>query len=252
MNTALAALAVVVLAAAFRHPRRWWAVAAAMVTIIFFGRLLLAHHWLLDATGGLLAAVALHGLALPMVRRRPIMAPALLLGISTAVLAIALHWHARIALPSPLSVPEHDGVEVRVVDARGTDALRGGWASSPERFRRGSYLWLDGAGVVALDVPVHAESSDVQERQRVPSGSQATLAFGGRPDLRERRCLTMRVSVNDRTLAPFVPFVGWREYRLLLPPKTLHPGRNEVRLDVSDRDGRPWRFAVAYLRLDLD
>src|SRR6266481_7856955 len=102
MNTALAAIAIVVLAAAFRHPRRWWAASCVMVAIIFLGRLLLAHHWMLDAIGGLLAAVALNGLALPVVRRRPLVAPAALALVISGVLVVVTHAPMlKIRLPSP-------------------------------------------------------------------------------------------------------------------------------------------------------
>src|SRR6185503_12203395 len=113
-------------------------------------------------------------------------APATLLVVASVVLAAALHSHARIRLPSPLSIAEHDGVELHVADAVGTDALGGAWVGPPERFRRGAYLWFDGVGTAALDVPPRA-SDGSRDPQRVPSGAEATLAFGGRPDLRERR-----------------------------------------------------------------
>ena len=62
--------------------------------------------------------------------------------------------------------------------------------------------------------------------------------------LRERRCLSARVTVNGRELPRFVPFVGWREYRLLVPRDTLHAGRNDVRFEITDAAGAPWRFAM--------
>ena len=114
------------------------------------------------------------------------------------------------------------------------------------------YAWLKGAGTAAIDVPATVARRDRTDARPVPTGWQALLAIAGRPDITERRCLTMRVSVNGRELAPFVPFVGWREYRLLLPDGTLHPGANDVRIDVTDAAGEPWRFAIAYLRVDLD
>ncbi len=250
MNTTLAAVAVLMLAATFRHPRRWGALALLAMATIFIGRLVLAHHWFLDAVGGVLAAIALNGLALPAVRRRPLLAPALLSVTITAVLMGVTHSRGhRISLPSPLSVSA-DGVEAHPPALLGSDALRGGWEATPERFRRGGYLWLRGAGSIALMLEPSSGVGDGVHP--VPAGAEATLAIGGRPDLVARRCLTFRVSVNDRTLAPFVPFVGWREYRLLLPPGTLRPGRNDVRLEVTDASGEPWRFAVAYVRLDRD
>jgi membrane-associated phospholipid phosphatase len=252
MNTALAALAIVVLAATFRHPRRWWSAAGALITIIVLGRLLLAHHWLLDALGALLAAVALNGLALPAVRRRPLLVPVSLALALTLVLAIATHWGLRIPLASPLSTHEHDGVELRVADALGSAGLRGGWEGPVEHFRRGTFLWLEGAGSVVLTLPARDRVRPIGSARDVPAGWQASLAIAGRPDLRERRCLTMRVRVNGHALPSFVPFVGWREYRLLVPLHTLRPGRNEIGVEVADASGAPWRFAIAYLRVDLD
>lgn len=253
MNSALAALAIIVLAAGFRHPRRWASAAMTIVTIIVFGRLVLAHHWLLDAIGGLLAAVALNGLTLPLVRRRPLLAPAALAAALTLLLAIVTYERAlRIRLPSPLSIHEADGVELQIARALGTDALGGGWIAPPEHFRRGMYVWLKGTGTARIDVPEPGARKDRTDARPVPAGWQALLAIAGRPDITERRCLTMRVRVNGRELPPFVPFVGWREYRLLLPDGTLHPGANDVRIDVTDAAGEPWRFAIAYLRVDLD
>ncbi|HEY2387901.1 MAG TPA: phosphatase PAP2 family protein [Candidatus Binatia bacterium] len=248
MNTTLAAIAVMILAATFRHPRRWGGLAVLAMATIFLGRLVLAHHWFLDAVGGVLAALALTGLALPAVRRRPLVVPAALALAITLVLAFVTHARGRhIVLPSPLSASA-DGVEVHPHGLLGSDALQGSWEPTAGHFRRGGYLWLHGSGTVTLtlDTPP-AEGDGVHP---VPAGSEATLAIGGRPDLVERRCLTFRVQVNGRDLRPFVPFVGWREYRLLLPPGTLRPGRNDVRLEVRDVRGEPWRFAVAYVRLD--
>ncbi len=253
MNTTLAAIAIIVLAAAFRHPRRWWTAALVLVTTIFLGRLLLAHHWMLDAIGGLLAAIALNGLALPFVRRRPLVAPALLTVTISAMLAIVTGVPAlKIRLPSPLSVPERDGVELRIADAVDGDALTGRWNKSVEHFRRGRFLWLEGSGSVALTLPAIGGRRESGDSPSVPAGWQASLAFAGRPDLRERRCLSARVSINGRELPPFVPFVGWREYRLLVPPGVLRAGRNEVHFEIDDAAGEPWRFAIVYLRLDLD
>jgi len=250
MNTTLAALAVVMLAATFRHPRRWGGLALLMMATIFVGRLLLAHHWFLDAVGGVLAAVALNGLTLPAVRRRPLLVPATLALTIALVLAVVTHARGRsISLPSPLSASA-DGVEVHPPSLLGSEELHGAWETTAGQFRRGAYLWLHGAGAVTLTLQAPPTGGDGVHP--VPEGSEATLAIGGRPDLVERRCLTFRVSVNDRALRPFVPFVGWREYRLLLPPGTLRPGRNDVRLEVTDVGGEPWRFAVAYIRLDRD
>jgi membrane-associated phospholipid phosphatase len=253
MNTTLAALAIIVLAAGFRHPRRWACAALTIVTVIVFGRLMLAHHWLLDAVGGLLAAIALNGLALPLVRRRPLLAPSMLAVALTIVLAIVTRERTLgIRLPSPLSIHETDGVELQIADVLGSDALNGGWITPAEHFRRGMYAWLKGSGMATIDMGALDARHDRTNVRPIPAGWQASLAIGGRPDISERRCLTMQVRVNGRDLPPFVPFVGWREYRLLLPAGTLHPGANDVRIGVTDAAGEPWRFAVAYLRVDLD
>jgi hypothetical protein len=253
MNTMLAALAVVVLTASLRHRRRWWTAASVVVVVIFAGRLLLAHHWLCDAIGGVLAALALYGLALPVVQRRPLLAPAAFSIALAAVVTIFTHHRAlAIRLPSPLSVAEPDGVEVMVADAFGTPTLLGEWEPTPGHFRRGRYLWMRGTGVVVLDVPALDGTRKADDPQRVPAGWQASLAFAGLPDMRERRNLSMAVSVNGHAIASFIPFYGWREYRLLLPQGTLHAGRNDVRLEIADAGGAPWRFALVYVRLDLD
>jgi len=252
MNTALAALAVVVLAAGFRHPRRWWAVAGLAVAIVFAGRLVLGHHWFLDAVGALLAAVALMGLGLPWFRRRPLLAPAALAIALTLVLAGVVYERTLgIRLPSPLSAHGESTTEVRMGTALGTPALTGGWEGPVERFRGGTVAWLRGAGTVAFELPDTVATRDRGDGS-VPAGWQAMLAIGGRPDVAPRRCLALHVAVNGKSLPPFVPFVGWREYRLLVPPGTLRPGLNEVRIEVATPGGDPSRFAFAYLRLDAD
>jgi hypothetical protein len=141
---------------------------------------------------------------------------------------------------------------VRVADLPESGAIEGRWNRSVERFRRGTFLWLEGAGVVTLTLPALEGRSGTANSQPVPAGRQAVLAFAGRQDLRERRCLSARVSINGQDLPRFVPFVGWREYRLLVPGGMLRAGRNEVRFEITDVAGAPWRFAIAYVRLDLD
>jgi hypothetical protein len=170
-------------------------------------------------------------------------------------LTVTVFTHHRalaIRLPSPLSLAERDGIEVMVADARGTPTLQGEWEPTPETFRRGHALWMRGTGIVELDVPTLDRARKADDPQRVPAGWQASLAFAGIPDMRQLHDLSMAVSVNGRAVASFVPFYGWREYRLLLPPGTLHAGRNEFRLDIVDAGGAPWRFALVYVRLDLD
>jgi len=253
MNTALAALAIIVLAAGFRHPRRWRGAAAVGVLIVFMGRLVLAHHWFLDAVGGLLAALALTGLCLPWFRRRPLLAPASLATALTLVLvAIIRERTLGISLPSPLSARAGSVTEVRVGAVLGTSALGGEWEHPMETFRGGDLAWLRGVGTVSLQLADGA-TGRATTRRAVPAGSQAILAIGGRPDIVQRPCLSMRVAVNGLPLRPFVPFVGWREYRLLVPPGTLRPGPNEIRLEIATSgDDHPWRFALAYVRLETN
>jgi len=248
MNTTLAALAVVVLSAGFRHPARWRAAAGVMVGTVLLGRLLLAHHWLSDAIAGLLAALALSGLALPAVRHRPVVAP-VLLGILFLVPLASVTHHRRLAirLPSPLSAA--GGNEVVIADALGTAALQGDWDPAPTRFRRGRSVWMRGHGAVTIETTRRATGAEAAARAEPLPGAQATLAFAGLPDMHERRSLTMHVTVNGRAIATFVPFFGWREYRLLVPADVLSPGQNEIRLDLTDDRGEPWRFALVYVRL---
>lgn len=250
MNTTLAALAILVLVAGFRHPRRWWA-AAALVAIVAAGRLLLGHHWLLDALGSGLAAVALMGLCLPSFRRRPLLAPAVLALALATVLTVDLHWRAlEIRLPSPLSALTPRVVEIDVGAALGTAALRGDWTPLAERALGRLGAWLRGAGTVVIEMPAAAGGGGPPSGEdAVPGGRPAELVFAGRPDITDQRCVSLRVAVNGQALAPFVPFVGWREYRLPLPPGTVRPGANEVRIEaVADREA-PWRFALVYLRV---
>ena len=252
MNTTLAALAVVILAAGFRHPRRWQVAAVLLLLTIVAGRLLIAHHWLLDAVGAILAALALTGLALDVFRRRPLLAPALLALVLSAVLAVVVHVRSvAIRLPSPLMPVESHTLEVRPLASLGTAALGGTWEPPFDPHDRRA-AWLVGTGTMQVIVPPSERPRAVHDARPLPSGAGAVIAIAGRPDIRERRCLAIRVSVNDRILAAFVPYVGWREYRLAVPAPALRPGENDVRIDVVDQHGTPTRFGVAYLRLDLD
>jgi hypothetical protein len=56
------------------------------------------------------------------------------------------------------------------------------------------------------------------------------------------------VDLNGRSLARFVPFSGWREYRLPIPAGLLRVGRNEVAISAATRAG-PTRVAVTYVRI---
>lgn len=244
MNTALAGMAVIVLAAGFRHPRRWWAMSAVLVAVIFSGRLLFARHWLLDAVGGLLAALALTGLALPWFRRRPLLAPAGLAVTLTLLLLAVLHRpDLRIRLPSPLSGPGPGTITIDLGARESAPFLRGGWAASApgEETPGGSQVWLTGPGMVNVQLP--GGSLDPLRG--------AVLTLTGRPDSTDRRCIRVRLAVNDEALPVFVPFRGWREYRLSVPPGRLRSGANEVRIEVADDRGQPSRFALGYLRLEI-
>jgi membrane-associated phospholipid phosphatase len=267
MNTGLAALAVIVLAAGFRHPRRWWAAAAVCLAIIFAGRLLVAHHWFLDAVGGALAAVALTGLCLPGFRRRPLLAPGVLAGALTVVLAVVVHDRAfGIRLPSPLTAREPATVEVGMGESWTTPLLQGGWEEPVENFRGGVLAWLRGAATVTVVLPadgswfaaveslpaVAARDTASTDAPPAAAAGQAVLAIAGRSDITVRRCARVRIAVNGRELPSFVPFEGWRQYRLPVPPGTLRPGPNEVRIAVADESDAPLRFALAYVRIDPD
>ena len=267
MNAGLAALVVIVLAAGFRHPRRWWAAATVCVVIIFAGRLLVARHWFLDAVGGGLAAVALIGLCLPRFRRRPLLAPAALAGALTVVLAVVVHDRALgIHLPSPLITRGSATVEVGMGESWATPLLQGGWEEPTEGFGGGVLAWLRGTATVTVVLPADgswlaavAALPAAATRETAPPDAppaaadrRAVLAIAGRPDIAVRRCARVRLAVNGRELPSFVPFEGWRQYRLPLPPGTLRPGPNEVRIAVADEDDAPLRFALAYVRIDPD
>jgi membrane-associated phospholipid phosphatase len=242
MNTALAGLAVVLLSSGLPGQRRWRAAAGICMSVIFAGRLLAARHWLLDAVAGLLAAVALAGLGHPWVRRRPVLAPAVLaLALAIVLLAFLRRPDLRIVLPSPLTVSSATSVEIDIGAPATAPLMRGEWTDRGSERAGRSYVWLRGSA--SVDVPI-------AERALV-APAQATLAVGGRPDAAERRCARVRVGVNDTVSPAFVPFEGWREYRLPIPGGALRGGANEVRIEIADLRRPPPRFAVDYLRIDL-
>ncbi|MCP6335756.1 hypothetical protein NL449_27435, partial [Klebsiella pneumoniae] len=74
------------------------------------------------------------------------------------------------------------------------------------------------------------------------------LAFGGRPQRSDRSCVGLEVALNGQTIGRFLPFVGWREYRLAVPPRLLRAGRNELTIMAAGRDG-PARFGIRYVRV---
>jgi hypothetical protein len=98
--------------------------------------------------------------------------------------------------------------------------------------------WLTGAGAVTLP----------------PAGATDdgwTIAFGARPDADAPACVRVSVSAGGRPIATFVPFEGWREYRVaagaVAPEASL-----AVRFEAEYGDGTPARLAVAYVRLVPD
>jgi hypothetical protein len=98
---------------------------------------------------------------------------------------------------------------------------------------------MRGAATVTIELP--------RERSNLDTGAEVT--FAGRPDVDGDECAVLRLAVNGRPLAPFVPFAGWREYRLPLPAGALRPGANAVRIEAVDTRNAPGRFALVYLRL---
>jgi undecaprenyl-diphosphatase len=210
MNTAVVALIVVLLVRESRRLPWWTAAAATCVIATAAGRVLLSHHWLSDTLGAILAATAVVGLAWTQVHRRPLLAPATVVAVLAAMLLVVTHARdLAIGMPSPLV---------------GRSAER---ASEPR-------IWTEGDVTVPIELAT-------------PGDGAAYVVFAGRPDIDVRCCVSMRVTVNDRPLRPFIAFVGWREYRLRLPRGTLRAGHNQVTLAVRDGHGDPWRFALAYV-----
>ena len=202
---------------------------------------LLAHHWFLDTIGGFLTALAMVGLCLPWFRRRPLFAPALLAVTLSAVLVIDATGHGlELPLPSPLSTRDAGTVEAHPSTLLGTASLEGAWEPTAGKENRRSFTWL---GAVERFTSSFRRTPDI--------GGGAMLAIAVRPDTRDPPCLALRVHVNGHPLPPFVPYVGWREYRLAIPPHVLREGSNEIRIDVADEAGTPWRYGVAYVRIDM-
>lgn len=242
MNSVIAVLAVLAFTRAVAG-RRWLRSAAVLLTIaVIGGRLLLARHWVCDVTAGILAALALGGLVVPAVERWPRLAPSVVAAVLVAVYG-ADRWMAGsgFRLPAPLVSRALALVDVDL----GSDAnvaLTGGWREAGDEAPGGSLVWLEGAGTIPVGVP----SALLAAHAGAPAPFR--LAFAGRPALPSAGCTTVTVGVNGRALAAFVPFNGWREYRVPIAPDVLRAGRNEVAIDV--RAGtEPRRFAVAYVRL---
>lgn len=249
MNTALAAIAIVVLTARLRRTHRWRVLPGVLLIANCAGRLLIGRHWLSDVVGALLAAVALSCLALPAFRRRPLVAPSLVSLALAAVLSVDLGVRSmEIRLPSPLTVPQEAIAQVSTGTAIGTPILRGEWSAGTKGVGGfPSAPRLQGSGVVGIEVP----EPTIPGKRRRDGGASALLAFVGLPDTTAPACATLRVAINGAPLRPFVPFQGWREYRLIIPAGTVHPGRNEVQFDFLSDGGAARTLAIAYVRLVL-
>jgi hypothetical protein len=238
MNGLLAMCAVMALAHGFRHRRRWYLSAGVLTATLAIGRILLAHHWASDVLGGVASALALVGFAAPALARRPVLAPTLLATLLAVVFVLDRSvgkggWH----LPTPLVGRRTALVDIDVGPETGP-ALRGAWTAAGPEPPFDSFQWLDGEGSVAFDVADDA----------VGSATTLRVAFAGRPQKRPRSCATLDVVLNGQRLARFVPFVGWREYRLPLPRALVHVGRNELAISAADETG-PARFGLTYVRL---
>ena len=252
-NSAVAALAVIVLAAGLRRPLLWRASALLLLAVVAVGRILAADHWLLDVVGALLTALALAGLFLPAFRRRPLAAPLALAAVLAAVLGAAHLWPAlRVALPSPLDVA---GADVLVAEVSGITpgvTTAGDWSGGAYAEPAGGYAWLRGSGLVQVFDPRAAERAAAGEPP-VPAGGGADelLVLVARPDAKSPACVTVRVAVNGEIVASFVPFRGWREYRIPLPRGAYRPGYNDIQIAARAENGAPERLALARLRLRL-
>jgi membrane-associated phospholipid phosphatase len=237
MNSLVAMLAVMALSAGFRRAVWWRTVAASLTAIVTVGRVVLGRHWVSDVLGGSLAAFVLVGFAVPALARRPVIAP-LALG---AVLAVGFVVDQRLGasavrLPTPL-IAAHAAVLDVDVGASIRPTLSGTWGETVDDPAVGSFVWLDGAGTVPLDV---SDALDL--------AAPLLLAIGGRSERSLAPCLTLELTLNGHPLRRFVPFRGWREYRFPVLPGLLHAGRNELTISATTRDG-PVRFAVVYVRL---
>lgn len=237
MNGILAMTAVLMLTYGFRHRWRWYAVATSLTAVVAGGRVLLGRHWATDVLGGAFSALVLVGFVVPALVRRPVLAPTVLAVVAAAALVVDRRLgDGGVQLPSPLV-----GRRAALVDVHVEPGLRpvllGSWKEAGRERVVGSYLWLLGDGTVPLDVPADATT-----------GRPLRLAFGGRPQRSDRSCVGLEVALNGQTIGRFLPFVGWREYRLAVPPRLLRAGRNELTIMAAGRDG-PARFGIRYVRV---
>lgn len=241
MNGVLAMAAIVVLVRVLPRRGIWRAVAVTAVGVLVGGRVLLGRHWATDVVGGVLTAVALTGLVTPAIARRPVLVPAVLALVAAGVLAFdARLGESGMRLPSPLVARDAAVVDVDVGPEM-QSARAGDWREAGLERPFGSYLWLEGRASIVLNVPAHAVRDDARMQ----------LAFGGRPEKLRGSCVRLDVSLNDRSVARFVPFVGWREYRLDIPLGVLRVGDNVLTIDARRAD-RSGRFGVTYARIAPD
>jgi membrane-associated phospholipid phosphatase len=236
MNGIVALLAVIAFTRDL-HGRRWWRTAAAALSVsMIAGRLLLGRHWVCDVVGGVLMALALGGVVVPVVERRPLVAPAVVGAALLAVFGVDRSAANRgFRLPTPLVGRATTLLDVDVGADRDL-GLTGAWREREDEPPGGSLVWLEGAGSIPIEVPTSVVDAPLR------------IAFAGRPALPFAGCATVSVDLNGRAVAQFVPFSGWREYRVPIAAGLMHAGRNQIALDVRAAN-RPWRFAVAYVRV---
>jgi len=172
---------------------------------------------------------------MPAIMRRPVLAPALLALLLTGAFALD-SWmgNAGFRLPAPLVGRRLARIDVEVGVGLRSEPV-GSWREAAEEPSVGSFVWLEGAGTVPIEVP----QAMVQP---------LVLALGGRTERIRPSCMRLAVDLNGRSLAHFVPFSGWREYRLPIAPGLLRAGRNELAIS-AETGGGPARFAVTYVRI---
>jgi membrane-associated phospholipid phosphatase len=240
MNSVAALFAIVAMAYGFRRRSLWWTAAALPTLVVSAGRVALGRHWAGDVVGGGIAALALIGLVVPSVRRRPVAAP---IGLATALVAGLIVDHrlgaAGLRLPAPLVGRARASVDADVGSGVGL-AFGTGWGDEQHQRSGDSFRWFEGRGALTLEV------SDA-----VAGAMAATvtrLAVGVRTEKPRPACMRGAVELNGSALGAFVPVDGWREYRFPIPAGVLRAGRNEVVVSVVAGDA-PARLGLSYVRV---